>query len=190
LRENAERAKRRRVFVYDRETQETKGVVSLAEVQEGVLATAKIELAVDEETRPKKQVCVLCARVFAVNPMGKVARLCGECPCDRCGGAVGYKTTSEAAKEGRRPFCRKCTHVICRAQRTPEEEKKRISRWRSSYTPEKRSAAARKRADRQTREQRSEIGKRNWEKKTPAQKAEHARKAAEYGRRAHKQASS
>lgn len=52
--------RRRPVHVYDPDTLVVTRTIPLSEATEGILATAKIELAVDEGVRPKTILCEVC----------------------------------------------------------------------------------------------------------------------------------
>lgn len=97
LREGSVRARARRVFVTDKDG-EIKKVVSLKEVQEGLLSTAKIELAVEDGIRPKEVICRGCKGIIKVEPRGHIPIWCKRCPQCICG-----KKVRHAGQQ-----CRKC----------------------------------------------------------------------------------
>lgn len=75
-------AKKRRVTLYNQETGSITGYTTLDKAQEGILATAKIELAVQDDVRPKKNFCALCGKVMPVQTTGKIRQFCSEYTCN------------------------------------------------------------------------------------------------------------
>ena len=79
----------RKVKVYDQESGQVVRHASLAEIQKGILATARIEFDVVESSRPTRLVCEVCGGIFNDRNRGVPAKRCLKCrnrrSCSECG---------------------------------------------------------------------------------------------------------
>lgn len=79
LRRQTESTKSRRVKVYSQETGEVVTEATLAEVQAGILATARIELDTAEGVEETHRECALCGVPFAIDRKRPNAKTCARC---------------------------------------------------------------------------------------------------------------
>lgn len=112
LRAQSERTRQRVVKVYDQATGEVVRHATLADVQRGILETAKIELAVGEGARPTHVPCEFCGRMVAAGKRSTPKSCRGG--CDRQQTCVGWGDT-----EGR------CNSVPGRSAFTPQAVRSR-----------------------------------------------------------------
>jgi hypothetical protein len=75
-------------------------VTNLTEVQARIARRAGIEFDVAKVERPASTQCALCGRKMQVRASGRVALVCGRCPCVRCG-------EPERESDSRRALARK-----------------------------------------------------------------------------------
>lgn len=79
LRRQTESAKARRVKVYSQETGEVVTEATLAEVQAGILATARIELDTAEGVKDTHRECALCGVPFSLCGKNGMTKACDRC---------------------------------------------------------------------------------------------------------------
>lgn len=155
----------------DKVTREVTG----EDLQKGLLAAKKIEIEVDEETRPKEAVCVACGKLFCLRSSGPVAEFCGSCPCQFCGKALSRSAAGRSRQTGRRA-CMKC-----KKKALTQEQRSRLAKIAKetlgALTPEQRSERARRANASMSAEQRSERASRINASVTSEQRAKATREA-------------
>lgn len=108
LRSQSERTRTRVVKVYDQATGEVVRHATLADVQRGILETAKIELDVADGKKKTKDVCRSCGGLMFMPKRGKPRLRCDACkfpPCRGCGVRPKQRSRGARAEHG---YCRAC----------------------------------------------------------------------------------
>jgi hypothetical protein len=101
LRAAPESVRKRRVARVDKDGNVV-GYTTLAEVQEKVLLTRSIELAVDDGTRPILVMCRRCGMEFRPRKNGRVFVVCNSCSTPKCLGCGKVLTPSQNANRRKR----------------------------------------------------------------------------------------
>jgi len=152
LRAQSERASKRVVKVYDQATGEVVRHATLADVQRGILETAKIELEVGDGKRPSVAFCELCGRALPVRQRGTVAKTCPPknfcvpCSVEGCSNKISRATWLNHGKQIGVGICFSCK--VARAaddwRGMGDDERRRMNSRRKPVAKDRLRAAQRK----------------------------------------------
>lgn len=144
--------KSRRVAVVNADG-EIVGYRTLAEVQEKLLEAKKIELDVDDETRPTVALCRVCSLPTQVKKKGKVVAICPKHFVCRCGARLhrnAYCEEKIRKRHGGPALCGSCSVRESMSKKSPEERARQAQKANACVSREvKLEKAAKMRAARQ-----------------------------------------